>query len=619
MRFFDFGFRLVSWFEDMDAGPVTSVSFALDNMAGLEEESFSVPDFLCGTTHGLIVGMQASMFEELSAEQRRGTLIVQGMDDEVHGLHTHPFLAQMAVAAYSGSVQVWDYLERTLLIVRRFDPARLRPQTVTFDPLGRFLAIGFTNGALKFVTADRLEDTQPVLRNSLGAITDVRFSVDGSYVATADADRCVALYRYMRAPVRRSGFNATGEVDPEESSKEVEQWVYLGKSRSHSRPITGLEFGTDAGGRPLLVSCGEDRRLVEYDVTGSSVAKGLVTNGKRVRVRCGCAWPGAAFRAPRVTVCFAVAPMRIQIEQTAVPTACMWHPPQEHAREDLLVTASDEYKLKMWNATNKACRRTVVRHSHRSRCFLPQVLTVRLLWRPVAAAQLGPTYGGPINRLVRLPRPPTRTDVAGQVSGDGLGECIVYSTAEKVVGLIMLPLDGNPDASMGLIAHPREVRSDLRGRRGAIARARTSLWPTRLLVVHDRLQVSALAPSHDGRYLLTAGGSDGVINMWTVDTRGLQRMAMEGRGGDGMTPFLGLLDGGRGGAFYEEIADYIYYAQLRSQGEDTTSPRRTSGRVPLAELPNLMRALGYYPTELEVRPVLGQHPCACTCERWCCN
>ena len=49
-----------------------------------------------------------------------------------------------------------------------------------------------------------------------------------------------------------------------------------------------------------------------------------------------------------------------QIEQTAVPTACMWHPPQEHAREDLLVTASDEYKLKMWNATNKACRRTVV-------------------------------------------------------------------------------------------------------------------------------------------------------------------------------------------------------------------------------------------------------------------
>ena len=517
VRFFDFGFRLVSWFEDMNAGPVTSVSFALDDLKPMDEEAFSVPDFLCGTTHGLIVGMQASMFEELSAEQRRGTLIVQGMDDEVHGMHAHPFLAQMAVAAYSGSVQVWDYLERTLLVVRRFDASRLRPQTVTFDPLGRFLAIGFTNGAIKFVTADRLEDTQPVVRNSQGAVTDIRFSADGSYVATADADRCVALYRYMRAPLRRTGFNATGEAEADETVKEVEQWVYLGKNRAHSRPITGLEFGVDGDGQPLLVSCGEDRRVVEYDVTGSSVAKGLVTKGQRVRV-----------------------------EQTATPTACMWHPPVEHSRENLLVTASDEYKLKLWNATNKACRRTV----------------------------LGPTYGGPINRLMRLPQPQSRTDVAGEEVGAQMPECVVYSTAEKVVGLIMLPLDGNVDASMGLIAHPREV--------------------------------SAISTSHDGRYLLTAGGSDGVVNMWTVDTRGLQSMAAEGRSGDGMEPFLNLLDGGRGGAFYEEIADYFYYAQLRSQGEDSTSPRRTSGRVPLAELPNLMRALGFYPTELEIENMCSE-------------
>ena len=78
-------------------------------------------------------------------------------------------------------------------------------------------------------------------------------------------------------------------------------------------------------------------------------------------------------------------------------------------------------------------------------------------------------------------------------------------------------------------------------------------------------------------------------------------MAAEGRSGDGMEPFFKLLEGGRGGDFYEEVADYFYYAQLRSQGEDTTAPRKATGRVPLAELPNLMRALGYYPTEQEVR------------------
>lgn len=68
-----------------------------------------------------------------------------------------------------------------------------------------------------------------------------------------------------------------------------------------------------------------------------------------------------------------------------------------------------------------------------------------------------------------------------------------------------------------------------------------------------------------------------------------------------MGPFLGLLEGGAGGGFYEEIADFFYYAQLRAQGEEATSPRWATGRVSLNELPNLMRALGYYPTEQEVR------------------
>ena len=48
------------------------------------------------------------------------------------------------------------------------------------------------------------------------------------------------------------------------------------------------------------------------------------------------------------------------------------------------------------------------------------------------------------------------------------------------------------------------------------------------------------------------------------------------------------------------MRDYFYYAQLRAQGEDTTEPRRITGRVPISELGNLMRALGYYPSEREI-------------------
>lgn len=47
----------------------------------------------------------------------------------------------------------------------------------------------------------------------------------------------------------------------------------------------------------------------------------------------------------------------------------------------------------------------------------------------------------------------------------------------------------------------------------------------------------------------------------------------------------------------QELVDYFFYALLRTQGEDTTDERSTTGVVPIAEVPNIMRALGFYPTE----------------------
>lgn len=40
---------------------------------------------------------------------------------------------------------------------------------------------------------------------------------------------------------------------------------------------------------------------------------------------------------------------------------------------------------------------------------------------------------------------------------------------------------------------------------------------------------------------------------------------------------------------------------IRSKKENTTKTRKLDGTVPLDELPNLMRAMGYYPTEAEVK------------------
>jgi WD40 repeat protein len=90
---------------------------------------------------------------------------------------------------------------------------------------------------------------------------------------------------------------------------------------------------------------------------------------------------------------------------------------------------------------------------------------------------------------------------------------LIYSTKEKVIGLIKMPLDGNPNKTMGLIAHPKHVVD--------------------------------VCVSKDGKYLFTCGGDDLAVNMWSVDINPIdQAIAM---GGEGIEPFINLIEGGREG------------------------------------------------------------------------
>lgn len=102
--------------------------------------------------------------------------------------------------------------------------------------------------------------------------------------------------------------------------------------------------------------------------------------------------------------------------------------------------------MKLWNITAQSSRRTC----------------------------LGPTYGGEITKLKLLDQNP---------QGESF---LLYSTSNKVIGLIKLPLDGNPQKTMGLIAHPDDVQD--------------------------------ICSSHDGKYVFTCGGDDLAVNMWSVNT-----------------------------------------------------------------------------------------------------
>jgi WD40 repeat protein len=58
------------------------------------------------------------------------------------------------------------------------------------------------------------------------------------------------------------------------------------------------------------------------------------------------------------------------------------------------------------------------------------------------------------------------------------------------VGIIKLPLDGNPNKTMGLIAHPSKI--------------------------------VGISSTSDGKLFFTSGGTDFAINIWSVDFLALE-------------------------------------------------------------------------------------------------
>lgn len=76
---------------------------------------------------------------------------------------------------------------------------------------------------------------------------------------------------------------------------------------------------------------------------------------------------------------------------------------------------------------------------------------------------------------------------------------------------------------------------------------------------------------------------------------------MERLGGEGLNPFCSLIDGGTDGWLVNEMEDLFYYAQILQQGENTTATRIVGSKVSIMQLPNLIRAVGFYPTKAEVQ------------------
>ncbi len=85
VRFYDFRFRIICWFEDLNLGKIKSISFSMSYMPNtktneinedLMEEEISYPDFIVCDTSARIILLGTHLFSEIEPNKRKGQLIL---------------------------------------------------------------------------------------------------------------------------------------------------------------------------------------------------------------------------------------------------------------------------------------------------------------------------------------------------------------------------------------------------------------------------------------------------------------------------------------------------------------------------------------------------------------
>ncbi|KAK4875206.1 hypothetical protein RN001_011628 [Aquatica leii] len=172
---------------------------------------------------------------------------------------------------------------------------------------------------------------------------------------------------------------------------------------------------------------------------------------------------------------------------------------------------------------------------------------------------LGPAYGcyekSQVNKIQILPKHDNKY--------------MIYAN-DNYFGIQMFPADGNPHKYIGTTAHPTQL-------------------------VQFRI-------SCDGKYVFTIGKNDNCMLMWEINTEAVE--ATYRNGGVVLEPYYCLIEGGLNGWLFKEMQDLFYYMQILHQGENTVLPRNVSDCIPVSELPDLMRAVGFYPSEYEIENMI---------------
>uniref|UniRef100_A0A8C3RD36 Cilia- and flagella-associated protein 251 n=1 Tax=Cyanoderma ruficeps TaxID=181631 RepID=A0A8C3RD36_9PASS len=301
VKFYDGHLRLLTIYSHDKVGPIHSISFSTILPVETRGILRSLPT---QTTLGFLLNFilstsDATMFH-VATDSTNFERIMQEAKKAVNAIACHPQEPFVAVGSHCGLLKVWEYKQTQYIVSRIFTEAGI--QCLSYDPEGCFLAAGFTDGSVYILDAISLQSICEAFQFSQSPVTHISFSHDSKYLATADENYSVTVYKR----VLQNGSRC---------------WEHLAGLHSHHKPIRGIFFGVHPGSNePRLLSLGEDRQLVEYDLA-SSIKDHLVVT------------------------------QRDKLEQAAVPLCLTWYP--QLSTESFFLTANNCYKMKLYNTMTK--------------------------------------------------------------------------------------------------------------------------------------------------------------------------------------------------------------------------------------------------------------------------
>ena len=114
LRFYDFHFKVVAWFEELNLNTIKSISFSntepkptaqMDSyQASPDEEAldkssgFACSDFLVTDDNALVCMLTSGIFEEIEPAKRKGYTIFHGLKSSVKAIAVHPKRPILAIA-----------------------------------------------------------------------------------------------------------------------------------------------------------------------------------------------------------------------------------------------------------------------------------------------------------------------------------------------------------------------------------------------------------------------------------------------------------------------------------------------------------------------------------------